>query len=127
MGEQTNSQQNMDKNKTFISTEYACKSKQNKLTTKQFRANGMEEQAVAIEELITTLPKNHTRQIEMLIKNTTEAMKKMMQLIKNDTKTPVISNETIEEKKKKCKKNVRNITRHQYVNMVIKTFIKKRR
>jgi hypothetical protein len=44
--------------KTFISTEYARKNKQNKLTAKQFRANAMEEQAEATEELITTLTKN---------------------------------------------------------------------
>jgi hypothetical protein len=62
----------------------------------------MEEQAGATEELIATLTKNHTQQIEMLIKNTTKAMKGMMQLIKNNTKTPVISNDTKEEKKKKC-------------------------
>jgi hypothetical protein len=35
----------------------------------------------------------------MLIKNTKEAIKEMMQLIKKDTKTPVISNDTKEEKK----------------------------
>jgi hypothetical protein len=87
--------------KTFISTEYARENEQNKLTTKQFRANVMEEQAEATEELIATLTKNHTQQIEMLIKNTTEAMKEMIQLIKNDTKTTVISNDTKEEKKKK--------------------------
>ncbi len=49
----------------------------------------MEEQVAATEELIATL-----------IKNTTGAMKEMMQFIKNDTKTPVISNETKDEKKK---------------------------
>jgi hypothetical protein len=59
----------------------------------------MEEQGEAMEELIATLTKNHIRQIEMLIRNTTEAMKEMMQLIKNNTKAPVISNETNEEKK----------------------------
>ncbi len=52
------------------------------------------------KELIPTLTKNHTQQIEMLINNTTESMKEMMQLIENDSKTPVISNETKEEKKK---------------------------
>jgi hypothetical protein len=30
---------------TFVSAEYACKNKQNKLTMKQFKANLMEEQA----------------------------------------------------------------------------------
>ncbi len=59
----------------------------------------MEEQVEATEELITTLTKNYTWQIDMLIKNTKEAIKEMMQLIKKDTKTPVISNDTKEEKK----------------------------
>jgi hypothetical protein len=94
--------------KTFISTEYGCKNKQTELTTKQFRANVMEEQVEAMEELIATLTKNHTQQIEIPIKNTTEAMYEMMQLIKNNSKTPVISNDTKEEKKRKhnekCKK-----------------------
>ncbi len=45
----------------------------------------------------------------MLIKNTTEAMKTMMQLIKSKTKTPVTSNENKEEKKKKC-----NVKRNKY-------------
>jgi hypothetical protein len=61
----------------------------------------MKKQVEATKELIPTLTKNHTRQIEMLIKNTTEAMKEMMQLIKSKTKTPFTSNETKEEKKKK--------------------------
>jgi hypothetical protein len=46
--------------KTFISAEYACKNKQNKLTAKQFKANAMEEQAEVTEELIATLTENHT-------------------------------------------------------------------
>jgi hypothetical protein len=68
---------------TFISAEYACKNKQNKLTAKQFKANAMEEQAEATEELIAALTENHTRQMEMLIKSTADAMKEMMQLVKN--------------------------------------------
>jgi hypothetical protein len=46
--------------KTFISAEYACKNKQNKLTAKQFKANAMEEQAETTEELIAALTENHT-------------------------------------------------------------------
>ncbi len=69
--------------KTFISAEYAHKNKQNKLTAKQFRANTMEEQAEVTEELIVALAENHMRQMETLIKSTTEAMKEMMTLIKN--------------------------------------------
>jgi hypothetical protein len=89
--------------KTFISAEYACKNKQNKLTARQFKANAMEEQAEATEDLIAALTENHTRQIEMLIKSTTDAMKEMMQLVKNQT--TMQSNPTnvlpFEEKKKK--------------------------
>jgi hypothetical protein len=67
--------------KTFISAEYAHKNKQNKLTTKQFKANTMEEQTEATEKLIAKLTENHTHQMEALIKSTTEAMKEMMQLV----------------------------------------------
>ena len=59
--------------KTFILTGYACKNKQNKLTAKQFKANLIEEQAEATEELVTTLTENHTRQMETLIKSMTDA------------------------------------------------------
>jgi hypothetical protein len=90
--------------KTFISAEYARENKQNKLTAKQFKANAIEEQAEATEELIATLTENHTRQMEALIKSTTEAMKEMMQLIKNQTTTPTISTKTLDEAKKEKKK-----------------------
>ena len=73
--------------KTFISVEYARKNKQNKLTAKQFKANTMEEQVEATEELIAALTENHTRQMEMLIRSTTDATKEMMQLIKNQATT----------------------------------------
>jgi hypothetical protein len=73
--------------KTFISAEYARENKQNKLTAKQFKANTMEEQAEATEELIAALTENHTCQIEMLIKSTTDTMKEMMQLVKNQATT----------------------------------------
>jgi hypothetical protein len=73
--------------KMFISAEYASKNKQNKLTAKQFKANAMEEQAETMEELIAALTENHTRQIEMLIKSTMDAMKEMMQLVKNQATT----------------------------------------
>jgi len=88
--------------KTFIATEYAREKKQNKLTAKQFKANLIEEQAKAMEELIATLTENHTRQMETLIKSTTDAMKEMMQLIKSNGSTPTNpTNATDEEKKKK--------------------------
>jgi hypothetical protein len=88
--------------KTFIATEYARENKQNKLTSKQFKANLIEEQAQATEELIATLTEKHTRQMETLIKSTTDAMKEMMLLIKSNGSTPTnIIKTTDEEKKKK--------------------------
>jgi hypothetical protein len=85
--------------KTFISAEYAKENKQNKLTAKNFKANMIKEQAEAMEELIAALTKKHTQQMETLIKSTTEAMKEMMSLIKNDKKEP--SSQSNDEKKKK--------------------------
>jgi len=84
--------------KTFISTEYAKENKQNKLSAKHFKANAIQEQAEATEELINNLTEAHTRQMETLIKTTTEAMKEMMLLLK-ENKTP--ENKATEEKKKK--------------------------
>ena len=72
--------------KSFMATEYARENKQNKLTAKQYKANAMEEQAEATEELIANLTESHTRQMETLIKNTTEAMKETMALVKSDYK-----------------------------------------
>ena len=63
--------------------EYAKETKQNKLTAKNFKANMIK----------------HTQQMETLIKSTTDAMKEMMTLIKNDKKEP--SSQTNVEKKKK--------------------------
>ena len=85
--------------KTFISAEHAKENKQNKLTAKNFKANMIEEQAEVTEELIATLTEKHTQQMESLIKSTTEAMKEMMALIKNDKKEP--NNQSKDEKKKK--------------------------
>ena len=88
--------------KIFMSTEYAKENKQNKQTAKQMKANAIEEQAEATEELIANLTEAHTRQIEALIKANTEAMKEMMSLVKDKTITPINStNQTSEEKKKK--------------------------
>jgi hypothetical protein len=39
----------------LIATEYARENKQNKLTAKHYKANAMEEQAEATEELIANL------------------------------------------------------------------------
>ena len=87
--------------KTFISAEHAKENKQNKLTAKNFKANMIEEQAEATEELIAALTEKHTQQIESLIKSNTEAMKQMMSLIKNDKKEPGDKQQPDEEKKKK--------------------------
>ena len=88
--------------KIFMSTEYAKENKQNKQTAKQMKANAIEEQAEATEELIANLTEAHTRQIEALIKANTEAMKEMMSLVKDKTITPTNpTNQTSEEKKKK--------------------------
>ena len=57
-----------------------------------------------MEELIAALTENHTRQIEMLIKRTTDAMKEMMQLVKNQATTqtnPTPTKVLYEEKKKR--------------------------
>jgi hypothetical protein len=85
--------------KTFISTEHPNKNKQNKLTAKNFQANMIEEQAKATEELIAALTENHTRQMETHIKSTTDTMREMMSLIKNEQKVP--NNQSNDEKKKK--------------------------
>ena len=85
--------------KTFISSEYAKENKQNKLSAKHFKANAIQEQAEATEELIANLTEAHTRQMETLVKTTTEAMKEMMLLLK-ENKSPA-NKATDEEKKKK--------------------------
>ena len=76
----------MDNIKSFIATEYARENKQNKLTAKQYKANAMEEQAEATEELIANLTEGHTHQMEILFKSTTEAMKEMMAIVKSENK-----------------------------------------
>jgi hypothetical protein len=85
--------------KSFISTKYAKENKQNKLTAKQFKANAIEEQAEATEELINALTENHTRHMEALICSMTEAMKEMMTLVKTDNKNPTNANNGTNEKK----------------------------
>jgi hypothetical protein len=85
--------------KTFISAEHAKENKQNKLTAKNFKANMIEEQAEATEELIAALTEKHTQQMETLIKSTTDAMKEMLSLIKNEKKAP--NSQSNDEKKKK--------------------------
>jgi hypothetical protein len=89
-------------------TEYTRENKQNKCTAKQFRANAIREQAEATEELIVTITENHTRQMEALIKSTTDAIKEMMQILK-EGKTPTNNDQaTKTEKQKKVLRNVKN-------------------
>ncbi len=85
--------------KNFILTEYAKENKQNKLTTKQFKANSIKEQAEATEELINALTENHTYQMETLIHSMTETMKEMMTLVKTDNENPTNANNGMNEKK----------------------------
>jgi hypothetical protein len=69
--------------------EYAKENKQNKLTARQFSANAIQEQAEATEELVATLTEAHTRQMEDLVRSTTEAMKEMMLLLKENKNSNV--------------------------------------
>jgi len=87
--------------KTFISAEYAKENKQNKLTAKQFKANTIDEQAEVTEELIASLTEAHTKQMETLIKSTTDTMKEMMLLHKDNKSTNNSTKLTDEDKKKK--------------------------
>ena len=87
--------------KTFISAEYAKENKQNKLTAKQFKANAIDEQAEATKELIAALTEAHTKQMETLIKSTTDTMKEMMLLLKDNKSSNNSTKLTDEEKKKK--------------------------
>jgi hypothetical protein len=68
---------------------------------KRFKVNVIQEQAEATEELIAVLTKNHARQMEGLITSTTNAMKEMMLLLKENKNPNPTNNQTSEEKKKK--------------------------
>jgi hypothetical protein len=107
--------------KTFISLEYAKENKQNKLTAKKFRANNIDKQAKATEELIAALTKNHTRQMKTLIKSTTDTMREMMSLIKNNQQVPnnqqAPNNQSNNEKRRRGKKSARNTTRYLFANI----------
>ncbi len=79
--------------------EYAKENKQNKLTAKQLSANAIQEQAETTEELISTLMEAHTWQMENLVRSTSEAMKEMMLLLKENENYNI--NATKEETNKK--------------------------
>jgi hypothetical protein len=98
--------------KMFMATEYVKENKQNNLRAKQFQANIIEERAEATEELIANLTEALMRQMETLIKSTINAMKEMLTLMKTNV-TPNPTNQTNEEKKKKMRRNKRNIVRCQ--------------
>jgi hypothetical protein len=70
--------------KTFMSAKYAKENKQDKHTVKRFKANVIQEQAEATEELIAALTETHARQMEGLITSTTNAMKKMVLPLKEN-------------------------------------------
>jgi len=101
-------QKNWQNIKTFISAEYAKENKQNKLTAKNFKANMIEEQAEATEELIAILTERHTQQMENLIKSTTDAMKEMMSLIKSEKKEPSNQKKGGKEKKREERRKFYN-------------------
>ena len=87
--------------KTFISAEYAKENKKNKLTAKQFKANMIEEQAAAMEELIANIKEAHTHQMETLTKSSTDTMKEMMQLLKDGKNSTTNSEAAKAEKQDK--------------------------
>jgi hypothetical protein len=87
--------------KSFISTECAKENKQKKLTAHQFKANAIEQQAEAMEDIIHALTEKHTEQMENLIKSLTEAMKKMMELMQSSNKGKSNDKASKDEKKKK--------------------------
>jgi hypothetical protein len=95
--------------KTFISIEYARENRQNKLTAKQFSANAIQEQAEAAEELIASLMEAHTRQMEYLFRSTTEAMKEMMLLLKENKNSNInVTNEEDYKKRQEKQKKYNN-------------------
>jgi hypothetical protein len=95
--------------KMFISVEYVKENKQDKLTAKQFKANMIEEQAVVTEELIANINEAHTHHMEALIKSMTDAMKEMMQIIK-DGKNPTTNDEKANmDKQKKCEERQKKL------------------
>ncbi len=87
--------------KSFISTEYAKENKQNILMARQFKANAIEQQVEAMEEIINALTEKHMEQMENLIKSTTEAMKKMMELVQSSNKGDNNDKTSKDDKKKK--------------------------
>jgi hypothetical protein len=89
---------NVGKHKIFHFNGICKRNKQNKLTKKQFSANAIQEQAEAMEELIATLMEAHSQQMENLVRSTTEAMKKMMLLLKENKNSNITS--TNEEQNK---------------------------
>jgi hypothetical protein len=111
--------------KTFISAEHARENKQNKLTAKNFKANMIEEQVEATEELIATLTEKRTQQMETLIKNTTDMMKEMMAQIRNEKKEP--SSQSKDEKKQKQEERRKRLMTHRFARTAERNTQLKRR
>ena len=78
-----------------------------------------------MEELIVALTEKHTQQMETLIKSTTEAMKEIMSLIKNEKKEP--GKQSDEEKKKKQNKRQKKYNKHLYAKTAARNIQPKRR
>jgi hypothetical protein len=69
----------------------------------------MEEQEEATEELIENLTESQTFQMEILIKSTTEAMKKMILLVNLENKPPTNNNGMSKRERKKIRDEKCNI------------------
>jgi hypothetical protein len=69
VGEQASRSEDMAKHQNLYLSR-ACKREQSK-QIHRFKANMIEEQAEATEELIAALTEKHTQQMEILIKSTT--------------------------------------------------------
>ena len=106
----------MAKHQDFHLSGVVKENKQNKLTAKNFKANMIEEQAEATEELIAALTEKHTQQIEMLIKNNTKAMREMMSHIKNTTKNSQVVRQMRKRRRVK-KKDAKNTTMHLFARI----------
>jgi hypothetical protein len=99
MGTETNGSENMAEHQNFHLHRVQKRKQAEQILTKNFKGNMIKEQAKATEELITALTEDHTRQMETLIKSTTNIMKEMMSLIKHEQKA--LKNQPNNEKKKK--------------------------
>jgi hypothetical protein len=103
--------------------DYSKENKQNKLSAKHFKANAIQEQAEATEELIATLTEAHTRQMETLVKTMTDAMKEMMLLLKENK--PPTNKQLMRKRKRNATKRKRSTTTHLFVRIAGKSTLPK--